>query len=270
VIENAKGDHRKSTLADMQSLQTDVTSLPALEFQKLLASSPLKNEPALKNFMSWDGRLTRESADAALYEVWFKQIRVEIADRVGKVLNSNASKLGGRYKILSPDKILAWLSSPQEDLFGAHPDQQRDQLLKDTLRLAQSEIEKLMGPTPEQWSWGKLHTLSFRHPLDEQPDAKNLLDPAPVERPGDENTVNATGFPENSWQQISGASYREILDTSDWDQSLAVNAPGQSGQPGSPHHSDLLILWNDGQYFPLLYSQKAVEREATDRLVLKP
>jgi penicillin amidase len=220
--------------------------------------------------MSWDGRLTRESADAALYEVWFKQIRVAIADRVGKVLNSNASKLGGRYKILSPDKILAWLSSPQEDLFGAHPDQQRDQLLKDTLRLAQSEIEKLMGPTPEQWSWGKLHTLSFRHPLDEQPGAKNLLDPASVGRPGDENTVNATGFPEDSWQQISGASYREILDTSDWDQSLAVNAPGQSGQPGSPHYSDLLILWNDGQYFPLLYSQKAVEREAADRLVLEP
>jgi penicillin amidase len=99
---------------------------------------------------------------------------------------------------------------------------------------------------------------------------KNLLDPAPLARPGDEYTVNATGAPQDSWQQVSGASYREILDTSDWDQSLAVNAPGQSGQPGSPHYSDLLTLWNDGKYFPLVYSQKAVEHETTDRMVLEP
>ena len=67
-----------------------------------------------------------------------------------------------------------------------------------------------------------------------------------------------------------GASYREILDTSDWDQSVAVNTPGQSGQPGSPHYSDLMPLWDAGRYFPLLYSRKAVEAETTERLVLEP
>jgi len=55
--------------------------------------------------------------------------------------------------------------------------------------------------------------------------------------------VNATGTYGDTWEQVSGASYREILDTSDWDQSVAVNTPGQSGQPGSPHYSDLMPLW---------------------------
>jgi penicillin amidase len=82
--------------------------------------------------------------------------------------------------------------------------------------------------------------------------------------------VNATGAYVDSWEQVSGASYREILDPSDWDQSVAVNAPGQSGQPGSPHYSDLMPLWDAGRYFPLLYSRKAVEAETTDRLVLEP
>jgi len=82
--------------------------------------------------------------------------------------------------------------------------------------------------------------------------------------------VNATSFEGGSFQQEAGASYREILDTSDWDRSLAVNTPGQSGQPGSPHYSDLLPLWDKGQYFPLLYSREAVERGAKDRLLLNP
>jgi penicillin amidase len=115
-----------------------------------------------------------------------------------------------------------------------------------------------------------LHTVHFRHALDQQPGAKDLLDLGTLSRPGDEYTVNATGTDGDSWEQVSGASYREILDTSDWDQSVAVNTPGQSGQPGSPHYSDLMELWDAGHYFPLLYSRKAVESETTDRLVLQP
>ena len=270
VIEDAKEKGHKITSADMQSLQTDVTSLPALAFQKLLISSALTDDPVIKSFMTWDGRLTRESVDAALYEVWFRQIRVTIAERVTKSAKSGAQQLGGRYEFLTPEKVLALLSNPEKDLFGEHPQEERNQFLKDTLQQAKGELEKRLGPASDQWSWGKLHAVSFRHALDEQPGMKNLFDPAPLSRPGDEYTVNATGVPQDSWQQVSGASYREILDTSDWDQSLAVNAPGQSGQPGSPHYSDLLGLWNDGKYFPLVYSHEAVEREATDRMVLEP
>src|SRR5947199_9523089 len=50
-------------------------------------------------------------------------------------------------------------------------------------------------------------------------------------------------------------SYREIFDLSNWDKAVAINTPGQSGQPGSRHYSDLLSLWEAGQYFPLVYSK---------------
>ena len=69
---------------------------------------------------------------------------------------------------------------------------------------------------------------------------------------------------------LHGASFREILDLADWDRSVAVNVPGQSGQPGSPHYSDLLPLWAEGKYFPLLYSRGKVEAESAERLVLTP
>ena len=51
---------------------------------------------------------------------------------------------------------------------------------------------------------------------------------------------------------------------------MAVNVPGQSGQPGSKHYSDLLPLWTEGQYFPLVYSPGAVKKATTDTLTLQP
>jgi penicillin amidase len=46
--------------------------------------------------------------------------------------------------------------------------------------------------------------------------------------------------------------------------------PGQSGQPGSPHYGDLLPLWAEGRYFPLLYSRARVEKETAHLLRLTP
>jgi penicillin amidase len=98
-----------------------------------------------------------------------------------------------------------------------------------------------------------MHTRSFRHPF------IAAFDLATVERPGGAGTVAA-----------DGASYREILDVSDWDRSLVTNAPGQSGQPGSPFYGNLLPLWATDQYFPLAFSTAAVEKDATHRLLLRP
>jgi penicillin amidase len=265
VIESAKQDDRKLTISDMESLQSDVTSLPALEFQKLLRSTTLKDDPALAKFLRWDGVLKRESSEAALYEVWFQQICHDLGKRFSK-------EHGDRYDDLPPNTVQQILTHPEKDLFAAgdNPRADRDRMLAETLQAAQNELKRLLSPDPSQWTWGKLHTVHFRHALDQQPGAKDIFDLAPLPRPGDEYTVNATGAYGDSWEQASGASYREILDTSDWDQSVAVNTPGQSGQPGSPHYSDLLPLWDAGRYFPLVYSRKAVERETTDRLVLEP
>jgi penicillin G amidase len=146
----------------------------------------------------------------------------------------------------------------------------RDLMLRKSLEEAWGKMEKLEGPSPEKWSWGSVHVARFRHPLDQTENAGAILDIPPAPRPGDEHTVNATEYADGSFVQVSGASYREILDLSDWDHSVAVNAPGQSGQPESPHYADLLPLWAEGKYFPLVYSRQAVEKQTTDRMVLEP
>ncbi|MGH9504755.1 MAG: penicillin acylase family protein [Terriglobales bacterium] len=255
----------KLDMPDMQRLQTDVHSLPALQLIDLLRAATTARDPGAAGqlLLQWNGDVERDSAAAALYEVWMQIVTRETMDL--------AVPAAARSMIedWSPHQVLGFLTGsghPSAHAFAAT----RNRLLLSTLEAAWNEMQKLEGPDPTKWSWGQLHRIHFRHPLDQMPGAALLTDPAPVPRPGDEYTVNATGYDDSSFDQISGASYREILDLSDWDGSVAVNVPGQSGQPGSPHYSDLLPLWSEGKYFPLLYSRDAVEKDAADRLMLEP
>jgi penicillin amidase len=268
MFAHAKEQNHKLTLPDMAFLQNDITSLAALEFQKLLRSTPLNDDPSVGEFLTWDGELERKSREAALYEVWLDQIRNVLADRFSKT-SGPATMLSGRYKDLPPEVIFGMLRVPESDLFGGNPTAERNRILADTLKSARAELANALGPDASQWTWGNLHVVRFRHILDQQPGARDLLDLGPLARPGDEYTPNATGM-SDSWDQVSGASYRQIIDLANWDRSWVVNTPGQSGQPGSPHYADLLPLWDAGRYFPLLYSRKAVEGETTDRLKLLP
>jgi len=216
-------------------------------------------------FLRWDGELTRESTEAALYEVWLR----EICRSLGRRFSAESSD---HYQKLGPDVVVPLLAHPDGDLFGADPVAARDALLRDALRAAHRSLEELLGGDASQWSWGRLHSIRFRHDLDQQPGASEPFDLGPLPRPGDGYTVNASGFDASgtSWEQNVGASYRQILDTSNWDQSLAVNTPGQSGQPGSRHYADLMPLWDAGRYFQLSYSRTAVEASAVDTLLLRP
>ena len=138
------------------------------------------------------------------------------------------------------------------------------------MQSAYGELIARQGPDPQRWLWGALHKAYFRHALDAVPGAARMLDRGPVERPGDGDVVQATEYDEGSLDQTSGASYREIFDLADWDNSVAINVPGQSGQPGSVHYDDLLPLWSSGQYFPLKYSKPAVDAVTSDVLLLQP
>src|SRR4029077_1312498 len=126
-------------------------------------------------------------------------------------------------------------------------------------------------PDMDEWRWGqeKYHHALIRHPLAPIADAgvRRTLNVGPFPRGGDSYTVSATGNADN---QTSGGSLKIIADTENWDNSVALNNPGQSGDPDSPPYRDLFELWSHGRYFPIFYSRPKVESVAEDRLTLTP
>ena len=67
---------------------------------------------------------------------------------------------------------------------------------------------------------------------------------------GGNNVPHAAGYSTSTFKVTSGASFRMVLDVGNWDASRAINTPGQSGNPYSPHYRDLAPLWATGDYVP--------------------
>ncbi|HEY3784778.1 MAG TPA: penicillin acylase family protein [Steroidobacteraceae bacterium] len=268
VLDSARDTGHKLTMADMEALQTDVVSLPARRLQVLLRQTPDKGESgdegrARKLLLDWDGALRADSPAAALFELWATHLREAVLHRVVP------EPAQGVIREWSIAEIVDELATPPA-AFGNPPDKMRAAILHETLAQAYQQLSRQLGSDPGKWSWGALHKVYFRHALDAAPGLGPLLDRGPVQRPGDGEVVQATSFDADSFDQVAGASYREIFDLSDWDKSVAVNVPGQSGQPGSKHFDDLLPLWSAGKYFPLKFSKAAVDRVTTDTLTLHP
>ena len=140
-------------------------------------------------------------------------------------------------------------------------------------------LEELLGPDPEAWTWGALHTADLVHPLTRAgrlagADPLDGADPlgrlGPQAKGGSGDTVGSAPYGAASFTQNSGASLRLVLDVGGWDNSVAMNSPGQSGDLASPHYADLYQAWARGENVPLLYTRERIEAVAEHRLVLQP
>src|SRR5579859_3296091 len=273
ILETARASGKKLDVDDMKELQSDVVSLFARELQGLLrqamdAAPEAVAQPARSAsnaLLDWDCALRADSPQAALYELWAAELRSELTVRA---VPEAVRRARGKLPL---SQVVKELSQPQSAVFGANPATSRDAMLVEALRVAFEKLTAAQGTDMTHWSWGALHRVMFRHPLDPSPEAATLFDRGPIQRSGDGDVVQATGFDGGgSLDQASGASYREIFDLANWDKSVGINVPGQSGQPGSKHYDDLLPLWAKGKYFPLNYSRAAVDAATTDVLQLMP
>jgi penicillin amidase len=100
--------------------------------------------------------MDRDSAAAALYEVWSsKTLRAA-------VLKAGAGDVGAPLAAPGDNTRMVLLL---ENPFGWVTDVQRDALLLQTLPPAMQELTAKLGPDMTAWKWGTLHRAEFRHPL---------------------------------------------------------------------------------------------------------
>ena len=268
-IKDVLGKNPKVSLADSMALQTDSHSAQSVRLTTLLA--PLtSNDPYVSQALSilkrWDHDETVGSAAAAIYEVWATK---HLSPATVFMVTPQAARpfVGSG----SLDAVITYLERPDSAL-GADPAAARDALLLSSLQEALGELKSEMGPDMTGWSWGRLHHATFEPAIGvlAEPALKAQMSMGPLEVPGSASSPRAATYRVWDFAVTSGASVRLVLDVGRWDDSVAINSPGQSGDPFSPHYRDLFPLWAAGDYVPLLYSRAAVEREAESVLTILP
>jgi penicillin amidase len=268
-IEEVLGSGRRLTLTDMTQLQHDALALPARSLVPLLRRlEPTgdRDREAAERLRSWDLVLDKDSVPAAIYVAWEKALKGAVREVV--VPREARSALPARS--LSTEKVIGWPTVP-DGRFGTDPVAGRDALLLKALGQAVADLERRLGPDMGRWRYGQegMKHVRLRHPLSAsvRDDLRARLDLGPLPRGGYAHTVNSTSDEDN---QATGASFRVIADVGDWDRSVGTNTPGQSGDPDSPHYSDLFAPWAGGAYFPAFYSRAKVESVTEARVVLLP
>ncbi len=240
---------------DFKRLQHDVYAWNAAQLVPLLDylhGGSREVEQARQRLIAWDRRVDARSADATLYVAWESALLRSLAAR--RVPRSLLSEF-----ITRVGSVVPVLVRPTLRWFDGDPAASRDALLIEALETTVRDLRASGGDV----AWGQAHTIAFKHPLGVGEPARRRFDVGPFPAAGYADTVRANA-------SAAGPSLRVIFDLSDWDRSVAVNAPGQSGSPTSRHFADLARLWASDTYFPLAFSESAIRANAESTLTLVP
>jgi penicillin amidase len=269
------------TAADLVALQEDFVSVPARRIIGRLAKLSLRDPAAARAaglLDGWDGTLAADSPAAAVFQVWYRRhLRPGLLRRaLAQFLP--ASQVPAALAALLPAADLT--GDPRVDLdlvedpgprLGPDPEQALAEVFEATLRDAMADLAGLLGPDEAAWAWGRLHQARLSHPAAAAlgDAARQQAAIAPLPRGGSSDTPGATTYLPD-FTQNAGATFRIVVDVGEWDSTLVMNSPGQSGDPASPHYADLFASWARGGAFPLLYSRDRIEAVAEQRLRLVP
>jgi penicillin amidase len=266
-LEEALASGRRFTLVDMMELQHDELSIPGRNLVPLLRHLELgdaRAREALAKLLDWDFVLDKDSVAAAIYVSFERRL---LENMKAKMVPEAASKILGR-----PNKkrIIDWLAAP-DGRFGVDPIAGRDAVLKASFEEGVARLTERLGADMNGWRYGqeKLKHVLIHHPLSAavSDEIRRKLDVGPAPRGGDDSTLQNTGSSDN---QTSGATFRVVMDSANWDNSVATHSPGQAGNPDSPHYRDLFQLWAQHRYFPLFYTREKIESVTESRTLLEP
>ena len=269
MLESAPGP---IDFAYIQQMQGDNYELMTEALLPVLMQIPLEDaalEEARALLSGWDGQLDMDSAPAALYMAfWRNLLNLTFVDDLPEDYNvgvESGAKEIVRNLIAEPDS--AWWDDKTTPEVEA-----RDDIFAAAFAAGLKEIQKLQGKDPANWAWGDLHTITFHNQvMSSFPFIANAFDRGPYPTAGGAAIVNATGWDESAPYVVDWLpSMRMIVDMGDLTNSLVVNTTGQSGHPYHPNYIDQADLWRNIQYRPMLWAQADVEADAEGHMRFIP
>jgi len=272
----------KFSADDFIKLQQDYRSIPGLKFKehyKNIDSEDPKVKIVLGHLKLWDGNMSPDSTGAAIYAVTRYALTRNLLEKgLGKDLTTKVMGKTFNPVLLSTHEfyghdiviILRMLDNP--DSWWVKQAGGYNKLLESSLIQATGWLSKRLGNDVSKWQWGKIHRSVFPHAMGIKKPLDRVFNCGPFAIGGDSDTPCQTAMDPGDPYDNKGImpTFRQIVDLKDLSKSIAIHAPGQSGQLGSIHYDDLAILWIKGEYYPMLWTRDQIEKEAEGKIELIP
>lgn len=137
---------------------------------------------------------------------------------------------------------------------------------------AVKQLRKDTGDNKRLWGWGRMHQVRYVHPLGSARLLRSLFNRGPFPVGGDgASPLIARHAPQLPLGLVQvTACYRQIFEVGAWDKAQSVLNIGQSGHPLSPHYDNQIVMWREGVYHPMPWSEEAVRAATAYRMMLRP
>jgi penicillin amidase len=255
------------------SIQGDNHNPMADVFVPLLAQLSFDDptlDQAVERLSTWDRQDDMESAEAALFNVfWGRLLNRTFFGDLGEGPLPGSSRA---FQVMTA--LVGQPDSPWWDVPDTDPIETRDDLLSWAFETAYDEVAEALGGDPSGWHWGDLHTATFRNQsLGKSgiPPIDALFNRGPFAVSGGASIVNATSWdPTEGYQVTSLPSERYIIDLSSLDTAQTIHTTGQSGHAFAPHYIDQADRWRTIKFHRLAWDEATVVGEAAEHLRLTP
>jgi penicillin amidase len=267
------------TLDDMAAIQLDVQQdrLAELASWAALAAG---DDPSVRRFRdglaAWDLRADVASAGAAMADALrLELVHAVFAPRLSPATFEAYLWAGHGTHLLALERALG---DEQARFFGPDPQaarRARADAVSRAVHRAIARLEGAMGADWRAWQWGRIHTVTFEHPLAQGPLGglfRRAINVGPLPAPGSSFTIDAGWWaaarPFALW---IAPMYRQIVDLADPGRSRwTPPPPGASEHPLSRYARDRAKAWVAGRHRPMPWTRAQVEAEAGATLVLVP
>jgi penicillin amidase len=256
------------SLPDMERFQLDVldTAAQSLVPPYLLPAihpSDGVEQEAYAALTQWDYTTTIDSVAAS---VWYTFMDHYVQDTFGDeyaaqgATNLSYPQFNTLESLTINDPTSHWFDNVSG---GSVKPQTRDDVIRQAFNDTVTDLTARLGPMTGNWRWGSIHSREFDHLS-----GLSAFQRGPTAAGGDGFTLNVAG----GLTSKGGPSWRQIIDFSDLDNSLAIYPGGQSGNPLSIHYADFLGPYMSGEYlsfraYPAANSIPAASIESTITLV---
>jgi penicillin amidase len=266
-------------VAGCLALQTSRRSKPWDEIRDIVLSLPAADGDARRGLgllRGWDGRAAADSAAASVYVFFLCELAVRAAR--AKAPNGWEWALGKGFGGLMPHTLFAdrrfghlvRLVREQPAGWFARP---WPEVMADALATAVRRLEQVSVRQAEYARWGEVRTVTFEHLVfGKVPLLRTIFNRGPIPGGGDSNTpFQATVQPLDPLAPPAYTpTFRMAVEVGAWENSRFVVAIGQSGNPLSPHYSDLFDLWRAGDGVPIAWTEAEVASATVATLTLDP
>jgi penicillin amidase len=273
IVDMIESASRPISQADVQVMQGDNRDLNAGILVPILQEIPLEEGrlvQARSLLTGWDYQNDMDSAPAALFAGFWKHLVLEIFE---DDLPESIRPSGNDRWIEVVEGLLDDPTDPWWDDSSTPDKETRDDIFRKALGAAVDELQESLGEDPEGWTWGDLHTVTFRNQvMTSIPLINTLFDRGPFRASGGGEIVNATGWSAaaESYEVGSLPSMRMVVDLEDMGRSSIMHTTGQSGHAYHDHYIDMADPWRRIEYHPMLWSRDEVEAGADTHLRLVP